>query len=291
MKTRFFFPIVALFVASLSCNIPSRILPPEPREGDPIITSQTVTHSGGSNYSAALSISPSSITFNLYCSLLYYDQEGKAHTQPVFTRNRLQPSTTAVEVNFEFSLPLLGDVPPRNTSLECTLSDDDTGEDIYYMESPMETTRTARLTFTAASGAPILPGCWEADGSVRLNIEPDGTLHVECGWESTAGFSISAELNGRWDSTTSSVSFTLVETRISVYPDGLIGTIKKEWDGDGSISSTTEAEGTANATWVCDEPELPEGGWGVCAKDAETGQVWFHLTKEGTLLWRMVINP
>jgi hypothetical protein len=250
MKIRFLLPIVALIFASLSCNIP--FLSPEPEEGDPIITSQIVTPAGGGNYSAAITISPHIITVDLFCSASYYDQEEKGHSQLVYSRT-VEPSTTDVVVNFEFSLLLPGDALPHNTTLQCTLSDYDTERPIYEMitpfsipvpagqvtETPTETpkTRTATLTFTAASGELILPGCWEADGTVRLNIEPDGTLHVECGWESPLDFTITAKLTGKWDIITSSINFRLEQTVIYKFPGGITGTVVSEWDGNGTQTS------------------------------------------------------
>lgn len=187
MKTHLLFLIVALVVAGLSCSIPSRILPPEPEEGYPIITSQTVTPSGGSKYSAMLTISPSIISFDLLCFLHYYDQQEEAHSQLVYNRMQMEPSTTDVVVNFEFSLPLISDAPPRNTSLSCILSDRDTDEDLYIMETPFSIPEPAgQVTEThTETPVPILPSPatqTPTSGPVQVQLVNPGFEQGFIGW-------------------------------------------------------------------------------------------------------------
>ncbi|MEW6717235.1 MAG: hypothetical protein AB1345_07020 [Chloroflexota bacterium] len=308
MNTRFLFPILALIAAVLACDMPQL-------SGGkyPMIQSLTVTRpSGVGNFTATVTLSPHTKLGYLVCYAIWErteaeaeDENGDEAGELVYGREALPPTKAEVTISFDFW-------PSHGGGNELLCVVEDINKDPIHDEStlfsfleptetPTETpmARTATLTFSDVSDEymGMLPGCWEADGTVKqIVMAADGTLQVECGWDSPLDFTIRAALTGKWNKLTPSVTFHLEQTVTYKYPGGITGTIVVVWDGEGAPTSLTEANGTATSTWDCNLPPQPEGlpadqGWLACAKDPVTEQMIYSLKKTGTASWRMVINP
>lgn len=205
MKRHFsLLPVVAIIAAILACNLTV----PQLSEGKyPVIKSLLVTPSSGEKaFTAYVTLSTHTKLAYYGCYVVWDKSEDEFEDEPGFLfmagkhcRPRMWRRPTR---------SILGRLTVANNQLLCIVRDVNNKKATHSETAPFSlpestdesaetptatpSVRTAALTFSGATGEKILPNCWEADGTVRLNVDGDGTLQVECGWESTAGFTIHA---------------------------------------------------------------------------------------------------
>jgi hypothetical protein len=289
------FPILLLY-ACVSCNLPG---PEQLAVGElQAVTSVIVTpHQSSGNFKAVVQGNyETNKLATLRCTVSDDPTFAMKFTDTFLSQSANGNKTASFSVDFQFSYIVLG-----THSLVCVINNDNEtawSADFQVDLEPDQLTQ-GELRFAAdkatANSAGMQPsmGCWPStyydDGNGYLKLTSTGTIEGICAWKSPSSknpdvtWNTSGVLSGTYDSITGVVAFHL--DTVADYPAQNNMKITVSFDGAGSFTSSTHAEGSATFRSTCQSPEnQPSCGAPPPGSTAAATAAW---DVSGTVPWTL----